>query len=287
MSGRNCLILGGKNLNLENWKVYHPNGSHMFTCGEDRIKWYINRGLGDVINDFEFKFTFEPKAMNSEFDDFCRSARYNRCVVTGVEERLQRHHIVPYCYRIYFDEEYKSKNHHDVVLIDCDKHAEYEKKAMLFRDVIAEKYGVKTMGEYNSEYVKALRKVNSCNSKIIHLISLLLKKNKQLTLLEKKELLYKISDLTDIDYEFLLTINYIQLYKLLQLIKAYNRKNNYDYRHENKKYFDHCYYVVKQLDTDEKLSEFVKLWRNHFIETMNPQFMPDGWSVDYTIKRNL
>jgi hypothetical protein len=32
---------------------------------------------------------------------------------------------------------------------------------------------------------------------------------------------------------------------------------------------------------------FVKLWRQHFIDTMEPKFMPTGWSVDYKTKTNL
>lgn len=31
------------------------------------------------------------------------------------------------------------------------------------------------------------------------------------------------------------------------------------------------------LDTDEKLIDFIKIWRQFFIDTMNPKFLPSGW----------
>ena len=37
------LQIGSKNHNSENWKVYHPNGKHMFTCGEKKALWYLKK----------------------------------------------------------------------------------------------------------------------------------------------------------------------------------------------------------------------------------------------------
>lgn len=60
-----------------------------------------------------------------------------------------------------------------------------------------------------------------------------------------------------------------------------------NFERSKKKFYDHSYHVVQKLDTEEKLEEFVKLWRTHFIETTNPQYMPQGWSIDFKVKRNL
>lgn len=32
--------------------------------------------------------------------------------------------------------------------------------------------------------------------------------------------------------------------------------------------------VVDSLNTEDKLKEFIKMWRRHFLQTMNPQFLP-------------
>lgn len=33
------------------------------------------------------------------------------------------------------------------------------------------------------------------------------------------------------------------------------------------------------------LMQFEKMWRQHFLDTMNPQFLPDMWSVEHNHKR--
>lgn len=288
MSKNNILKLGGKNLDLENWFVYHPNGRHMFTCGGKKARWYMDRGLAEEIGDFEIKFNFEPNGLGYEDDeDFGRSVREVRCVVSGEEESLQRHHIVPYCYRSFFPTEYKSKNHHDVVLMNSDKHSEYEKEADKFKDAVARMYGIKTIGEYNGAYVKALRDISKDSALLMSKIAVMFKRHGVLpreTILDNFKY---ISRRIDLDYDFLCTLNYIQLLKLFQILKSENEAKLYEFKKKHKKYYDHGWHLVKKLDTDEKIFEFVKLWRTHFIETTNPQFMPDGWSVNFRHKTKL
>ncbi len=105
----NILKVGSKNLNTENWKVYHPSGRHMFTCGEKKANWYLDRNLAKLIGKKKITLTFSPKGNGFEDnEEFGRSIREARCVVSGIEDGLQRHHIVPYCYRTYFPERFKS-----------------------------------------------------------------------------------------------------------------------------------------------------------------------------------
>ena len=51
--------------------------------------------------------------------------------------------------------------------------------------------------------------------------------------------------------------------------------------------YDHGYHVVSKLDDHEKIVEFVRMWRQHFVDTMKPQFMPLGWSIDFRVKVEL
>jgi len=150
----NILKVGSKNLNTENWKVYHPSGRHMFTCGEKKANWYLDRNLAKLIGKKKITLTFSPKGNGFEDnEEFGRSIREARCVVSGIEDGLQRHHIVPYCYRTYFPERFKSKNHHDVVLINFERHSEYEQFANSFKDEIARIFNVKTIAEFNYEFI--------------------------------------------------------------------------------------------------------------------------------------
>ena len=183
MEKNNILQIGSKNLSSENWKVYHPSGRHMFTCGEKKAIWYLDRDLAEEIGKKKIRLTFVPKGNGFEDnEEFGRSIRIVRCVVTGVKENLQRHHIVPYCYRTYFPEAYKSKNHHDVVLMNFEVHSDYEQKANDYKDVIAEMYHVKTIGELNAEYTAKLREIGKPNSIILNSIHSLFKSLKRIDL---------------------------------------------------------------------------------------------------------
>ena len=93
-----------------------------------------------------------------------------------------------------------------------------------------------------------------------------------------------VSKQIDMSFNDICKLNYIQLYKLyLILKKEYDMEINRN-KLINKKNFDHGYHVIQKLNTHEKIDEFVKMWRTHFIETMKPKYMPEGWSVDFRIK---
>jgi hypothetical protein len=284
----NILKLGSKNLNAENWEVYHPNGTHMFTCGEKKATWYLERDLAIRTADGKIMLTFEPKGNGFENNEiFGKSVREAICVVTGVEEGLQRHHIVPYCYRTYFPEKYKSKNHHDVVLINHETHSEYERLATQYKDEIAEMFGVKTISEFNMEYTFKLREIGRDNAILLNTIHSLFKTYGKVSYEVKLQKLRQISESTGIPYKTVSNYNYIQLYKMYLLLKEEHIKEQYEFKQNHRQEYDHGYHVVQKLDTEEKIEDFVKLWRKHFIDTMQPQFMPIGWSIDFRIKTNI
>ena len=284
----NILKIGSKNLNSENWKVYHPSGKHMFTCGEKKAKWYTDRELAKVIGKRMIELTFIPRGNGFEDNEvFGRSMREAICVVSGLDEGLQRHHIVPYCYRTYFPEVYKSKNHHDVVLINHEKHSEYEQVANDYKDEIAVIYGVKTIGELNSEYTAKLRETGKPNSILLNTLHSLFKGYGKISYEMKLEKLQFVAEHTGIPFETIRTYNYLQLYKIFLYLQVLHEKEIYDFKGQNRMLYDHGYHVVSKLDTEEKIEEFVKLWRNHFIDTMQPQYMPLGWSVDFRIKTKI
>ena len=284
----NILKVGSKNLNAENWEVYHPDGTHMFTCGEKKANWYLERELAVRTADGKIMLTFEPKGNGFQTNEvFGKSVREAICVVTGLEEGLQRHHIVPYCYRTYFPEKYKSKNHHDVVLINHEKHSEYEQQASQYKDEIALMFNVKTIQEFNIEYTHKLREIGRENAILINNILSIFKTYGKISRDVKLEKLRKISQATGIPFNTICTYNYIQLYKMYLVLKDEHTKEQYEFKQRYRTEYDHGYHVVQKLDTEEKIEDFVKLWRNHFIDTMQPEFMPNGWSVDFRIKTNI
>ena len=287
--GRNNILqVGSKNLNAENWEVYHPNGTHMFTCGEKKATWYLNRDLAKRMMNGKIMLTFEPKGNGFEANEvFGKSIRETKCVVCGIEENLQRHHIVPYCYRTYFPEKYKSKNHHDVVLINCEKHSYYEQIATQFKDEIAVMFDVKTIGDFNLDYTAKLREFGKPNAILLNMIHSIFKTYGKLPYNLKIEKLKTIADMIGVKFETVCNYNYIQLMKLYILLKKEHEAELSEFKKKYRIYYDHGYHVIQKLDTEEKIMKFVKLWRTHFIETMNPKFMPNGWSIDFRVKTNI
>lgn len=288
LENNNTLTLGSKNYSVKNWDVYHPNGKHMFTTGDRKAKWYLNKGLAIKLNKSSIKLTFIPKGDGfDENEIFGKHARKHQCVVTGTNKSLQRHHIIPYCYRTHFPHEFKNKNHHDVVLINHKQHSKYELLANEFKDKIADMYGVKTISELNTKYSIKLRELGRDYSIILSRLKSLFTSYHTLPIKRKYKQISIISKLTKIPYKTLITSNYIQLYKLYLLIKEKGEYEINEFKTNYKHNYDHGYQVVKKLDSDEKITKFIKLWREHFIETMNPSYMPIGWSIDFRVKRKL
>lgn len=282
------LKIGGKNLDYENWKVYHPNGRHMFTCGGKKANWYLSRNLAEKIGDGKIMLNFEPNGEGFEDnEDFGRSVREVRCVVTGVDYDMQRHHIVPYCYRTYFSEIYKSKNHHDVVLMNHDIHSEYERHATEFKDQLAAEYGIKTITEYNKAYTRLLREYNRDKTIILSKLTSIFRGYKKMNNDVIQKNLEEIADALDFSHDFMKSLNYLQLYKLyVELKKIYSHELQM-FQERHRRFYDHGYHLVNKLDTEEKIESFVKTWRKHFIETMHPQYMPEGWSIDFRFKTRI
>lgn len=284
----NILKRGSKNFDMENWKVYHPNGRHMFTCGGKKARWYLDRDLAIEIGEYKIQFTFEPNGHGYDDDEeFGRSVREAKCVVSGVKYDLQRHHIIPYCYRTHFPAQYKTKNHHDVVLINHDLHSEYEIEANKYKDELAKKYGVKTIGEYNKAYSQILREFNRDKTIILGKVNTIFKGYGKIPREMILDNLKYISEGLGLDYNFTVELNYIQLMKLYLILQEEYSQEFYAYKQRHAQYYDHGWHLVQKLNTDRKIKEFVKLWRKHFMNTMNPQYMPEGWSINFRYKTRI
>jgi len=276
---------GSKNLNIENWKVFSQEGKHMFTCGESKAHWYLNRNLAKPYGKKEIILTFRPKGYGySNKEVFGLAGREIKCVVSGNEDNLQRHHIVPYCYRKWFPEEYKTKNHHDVVLVTYKIHEEYEKHATNEKNIIAKEFGVKTMNEFNLEYTKILCEFSGNKTKMLSRLHSIFKNYNNIPYNSIIEIFNSVEENSCFKTEFLKTLNIIQLLKVYRYLRDKHDKEFEYYKQSYRNTYDHGYHVVQHLDSHKKIQNFVVRWRKHFVETMNPQYMPKGWDVDYRVK---
>jgi len=289
--------LSSKNVSTISWKVYNMDGKLMFVTGKKKVDWYLKKGLAKKIKGSEpsIRLNFETKGNGYENDDlFGLSERKPVCVVSGKDIRnangeygLQKHHVVPYCYRKWFRDEYKSKNHHDVLLVTDEIHRNYEYHATNYKDNMAEKYGVRTIVDLNGEYSRMLTDFSKKQVKVLSSLSALIHSFNQIPKSKIISTLNFISEVSGIKRDFLYGLNMIQLYKFYRLISDDRHNNIVALKKQNKPEYDHGFQVVSKLDTHEKIEEFVRMWRTHFVETTNPQHLPIGWSINYKVKVDL
>ena len=250
-----------------NCRVYHPDGSLMFLCREKKINWYLKRDLAVIVgNDpISIQLTFEPNGKGAGVTEaekaYYLAPKKNICVVCGTDnlEELTKHHVVPREYRAHFEEIRKNRSSHDIVVICKDDHARYENTfATPLKKQLAKKYGVRNTSRSEvSKYYK------------IYNIALMM-----------------------LDYERISKVPQYKIEKFKADMKQYfgtedpYEVSQMDFHLKLKKEEDEASRIlVEKLENVEK---FIVMWRKHFVETMNPNYMPEMWSIYHgiTFKQN-
>jgi len=265
----------------DNWKVFHPNGKHMFTTSKRKADWYLRKAGAKLIGENEIQLTKTPKGEGfHESEIFGLTPRVNQCVVCGEEDNLQRHHVVPYHYRKFMPLDYKSRNHHDVVLICRKHHEQYEEIAKEYKAQIAKVYNVKTIEQLNYEYITTVIDRLRLKFKISKLLTTIIDDYNHIPTNKIEVIAKELSTLLRFD---VLNSTFDQLEKINKKLRKHIEKEKTAVMHVNDYY--HGNLVVKQFTKHEDFEIFVRGWRTHFVQTMNPQFLPLGWSIDFRCKR--
>lgn len=244
-----------KNPQYGNCEVLNSDGQLMFRCNKKKIDWYLDRNLGVKVNDspLTIKLTFTPNGNGHKGDPYHLQKMANRCVVCGSNRELNRHHVVPYCYRKFFPTHLKKHRSFDVLAICVDCHSKYEDHATELKENFAIKYNIPIDGKggcYNNELGAATK---AAAALVLYKQQIPLERQK--ALLDKVKLyLGKEPDQNDLE-------------------QLHHAKNGYNFD----SYIPHGKGVVEQLSDIEA---FIREWRQHFLDKMKPQFMPNMWKVD-------
>ncbi len=234
-----------------NCQVLSPDGILMFRCDEKKANWYLNRNLGEIINNspLTVKLNFEPRGLGNHNKSFGLSEMGNRCVTCGNEEYLTRHHVVPYCYRRYFPMNLKSHNFHDVLSLCSECHEKYERKADELKSQIATKYESPINGQVESK--TDIIKYTKIASTLLGDTSVIPRKRLELLRKDIKSF-FNIKRLTR-----------SRLEKISQIKTTIIRKT-------------HGEIVVDKIDS---IQEFIEMWREHFIKNNDCKYLPENWNV--------
>jgi exonuclease 3'-5' domain-containing protein 2 len=232
-----------------NWKVQSPDDILMFRCNEKKANWYLDRGLGELVDKSTVRLNFKPNGLGNHNKVFGLSEMVNRCIVCGTDEFLTRHHVVPYSYRRFFPLEMKSHKFHDILSVCANCHTEYEKHADVLKQTLAIKYDAPINGEFEC---------NRDDFKYSRISSTLLGECSSIPK-------WRIGQLRD-EVKSHYNIKRLTNNRLLRIsnIKSIVIKKT------------HGQLVVEKL-TDIKL--FVEMWREHFIKSMDCKYLPINWSI--------
>jgi hypothetical protein len=240
----------------ESFSMYHPDGSFMCHINQKRANWYVERGLADWIDDKSFKLKFEPKGKGKQDLLFYTQKVENRCVVCGdhSEDNLNKHHVVPYVFRSRFPVQYKESNHHDILVTCVDCHENYEHQANIFKAKLAKDLGL-TMNLGMTPEQRHNKKVRSAQKALANVESGKLKDANGVSLIPEE--------------------------KLEQLRQTANMELFPEEIEYGAVWADK---IVENVLAENRLFEFVKMWRQHFLDNCNPQFLPNHWSVEHPLE---
>ena len=249
-----------KNL-YSNWIMNGPDGLFMSRLDTKRAQWYLRRNLATLTGDSTIQLTFVPSGPGHADDLYYRSSKENRCVVCGKEENLTRHHVVPHTYRRFFPEAFKSRSSHDIVIICDEHHTDYENNhAILLTQKIAKEMGFPLhMGNHKNVVTK--------EEKAKRLARIWL--GREMPLHRKEEIRWNI--------EYL--IGHPMTEEAIGLLANATLKSHKGGPPKGSK--THWSEVVRILNETNAIPEFVRRWRQDFIDNAKPAFLPLGWSVEH------
>lgn len=232
----------------ESYTMLHPDGTLMCRCNKKRADWYVNRELATWVNDTTFQLTFEPQGHGKAGSAYYNQKLENKCVVCGKLAGLNKHHVFPYVFRSRLPIQYKESNHHDILPICTDCHEDYEAHATRYKIELAEKYDIRMNGVM-SQAEKTNRKIISAR--------------KILSRLEAGEFVTIPTD------------------RLTVLREQAAMPITEEVSSEGAVWADK---IMERITNKEELHNFIRSWREHFIQYAQPQYLPELWSVDHPLE---
>lgn len=231
-----------------NCKMLSPDGVLMCRMGRKRVDWYVERGLAKIVcqDPFTIQLLFEPNGLGNFADEYYLSEKANICVVCGSEDNLTKHHALPRCFRRHFPSYLKRYDSHDVLLVCRGCHERYEVFATELKKKLTENSSRVVMQEEDVMHVRAIKAAKTL-----------------------KRYGDKIPDDSAL--------------RLMLRIEEYAGDFNDEIVDElaNER-FGGCNSYEIWKETVEKITdynEFTRMWREHFVEVMNPQHLPQHWST--------
>lgn len=251
-----------------NCQLLAPDGECLTLCDIRKVEWYISKGLGVKVSDnpVTVQLNFEPKSRPTSDKDYYLQDKENICVVCGADEEYVRKIVVPQEYRKYFPSMLKDHSSHDVLLLCISCHL----KCSDYEGAIRQQLSVECDAPLDSGK-DSKRRWDQDLAKVVSAAKALLKSRDQIPenrVKELEETLKQFYGTQSLPAEL-----------LEQAITMEPKINNAKFIPHGKKVVEH--YMQKE----GGLLEFEKMWRRHFVEVMQPKFLPPLWSIEHIPER--
>jgi hypothetical protein len=255
-----------------NFHIQAPDGHEMFHCNAQKALWYLNRDIADVISNDPptLRLKFVPGGPGHIGDVYYLTPKVNQCVVCGCTKDLNRHHVMPRVFRRYLPECIKDHNYHDVLLMCIDCHEAYEVEAAKLKQEICKEFDFTINDGGGQIYMPEVGNAMKAARALLHYGDVIPEPRKSALLNTVKEYLQKQPEMvwwngnvTPSDIE--------DVAKLFPWSRPEGGRKNYGE------------YVVEKIGD---IQEFTERWRRHFLDVMEPKFLPAYWDVEKPLVRD-
>ncbi|EZA55697.1 Exonuclease 3'-5' domain-containing protein [Ooceraea biroi] len=252
-----------------------PDGDILCTCDRKKAEWYITKKLGELVSTepFTVRLNFEPSGRAlGEVGQYYTQVKVNQCVVCGCTDKFIRKNVVPREYRKYFPLVMKAHQSHDVLLLCPPCHEISNSHDLQLRRKLADMCDAPLIGPLShvrDKYVNNYRKLHSAVKALNDTVSLPSGRRE-----EFENFVLEYTGKQKITPDLLSTLNEQLKSTLIQ--QPLNQC----------KYQPHGLKVVQYFQRQEGgLIELERMWREHFLITMNPKHLPSLWSVRHNQER--
>lgn len=243
-----------------NYQVVHPDGHIMFHCDVQKALWYLNRELADIIseNPPQLQLKFIPGGLGHIGDKYYLTPKVNQCVVCGINQDLNRHHVMPRVFRRHLPEQIKNHNYHDILLLCVKCHCAYEVEASKFKQKICKEFGILINDGGGENYNQKIGELRGAARALLNYGNFIPEpRYSHLQAIVKKT----CSNFTEKD------------------LKKFASMNPWTVSEEKEKHVSYGLFVMQKIQAEDKVQEFTEQWRKHFVDSMKPKYLPEYWDV--------
>lgn len=256
----------------DNCLMEAPDGELLCTCDRKKAQWYVDQNLGQEVKSdpYTVRLNFEPAGRAvGEVGLYYQTPKENQCVVCGRKDAYIRKNVVPREYRKHFPVIMKSHTSHDVLLLCPQCHQKSNISDLKIRTKLSKLCDAPYLNEEGGPKVVEVPELKQLRSAARALMF----NHERIPQWRKDELTNII--LKHYDNAESLTPELLDECINIDVVEGVNGS-----------YIPHGLKVVKEYQ--EKLGgliELEKLWREHFLNVMQPKYLPNLWNVNHNANR--